>query len=157
MAAEDCALCAGQAMDDALMRTEVWSDNLWRLTTARVTEVAGFSYLEPRRHISDLTALDGQEAATFGSTLARASAALKSISGADLVYVYIFGNDIPHFHVHLAPHRYSSSPLVSDMIKGAKHKTYLPDGSEIWASDRYPLVDPEVAQAAIDDLAAALR
>ena len=31
------------------MRTEVWSDDLWRLTTANVSEVAGFSYLEPRR------------------------------------------------------------------------------------------------------------
>jgi diadenosine tetraphosphate (Ap4A) HIT family hydrolase len=156
MAAEDCALCAGKAMDDALKRTEVWSDNLWRLTTARVTEVAGFSYLEPRRHIADVTKLDGPEAASFGATMARASNAIKSATGADLVYVYMFGDNVPHLHVHLAPHRHSSSPLVSDMIKGAKHRTYLPDGSEVWASDRYPLVDPEIATAAIDDIRDAL-
>lgn len=143
-------------MDDVLKRTEVWSDDLWRLTTARVTEVAGFSYLESRRHISDLTELDGDEARTFGATMAKVSAALKQVTGADLVYVYIFGDSIPHFHVHLAPHRYTGSPLVSDMIKGAKHKTHLPDGTEVWASDRYPLVDPEMATAAIDDLRSAL-
>ncbi|MCB1246303.1 MAG: hypothetical protein KDB69_03450 [Acidimicrobiia bacterium] len=156
MNADDCALCAGQTMDEALMRTEVWSDELWRLTTARVTEVAGFSYLESRRHISDLTALDGDEAASFGPTLARLSSAIKQVTGADLVYVYVFGDDIPHFHVHLAPHRYKGSPLVSDMIKGAKHRSFLPDGTEIWSSDRYPLVDPDIATAAIEDLSSAL-
>jgi len=144
-------------MDGALMRTEVWSDNLWRLTTAEVTEVAGFSYLEPRRHITDLTDLSGPEAASLGTTLAKASNAIKTATGADLVYVYIFGDDIPHFHVHLAPHRYNSSPLVSDMIKGAKSKSHLPDGTEVWSSDRYPLVDPEIAHAAIVDIGKAMR
>ncbi len=157
MSGEDCALCAGAAMDDALMRTEVWSDDLWRLTTAKVTEVAGFSYLESRRHIPDITQLDGEEATSFGPTVAKISAAIKQATGADLVYMYVFGDTIDHLHVHLAPHRYSGSPLVSDMIKGAKHKAHLPDGSEVWASDRYPLVDRDIAAAAISDIKAALR
>jgi diadenosine tetraphosphate (Ap4A) HIT family hydrolase len=144
-------------MDDALMRTEVWSDNLWRLTTARVTEVAGFSYLEPKRHIADITELSGPEAASFGGTMAKASAAIKEASGADLVYVYVFGDNVDHLHVHLAPHRYSGSPLVGDMIKGNKHRTFLPDGSEVWSSDRYPLVDPEIATAAILDIKRAMN
>jgi len=42
-------------MDHALMRTEVWSDDLWRLTASEASEVAGFSYLEPRRHIADIS------------------------------------------------------------------------------------------------------
>lgn len=157
MSAEDCALCAGPDLDDALMRTEVWSDNLWRLTTARVTEVAGFSYLEPKRHITDITQLDGPEAASFGTTIAKASAAIKASSGADLVYVYVFGDNVDHLHVHLAPHRYAGSPLVGEMIKGNKHRAILPDGSEVWASDRYPLVDPEIAQAAISDIKKAMN
>ena len=72
-------------MDDVLMRTEVWSDDLWRLTVADVSEVAGFSYLEPRRHISDITELDGEEAATFGATIAKTSAAIKAATGADIL------------------------------------------------------------------------
>ncbi len=144
-------------MDDALMRTEVWSDNLWRLTTARVTEVAGFSYLEPKRHIADITELSGAEADSFGATLAKSSAAIKAASGADLVYIYVFGDNVDHLHVHLAPHRYSGSPLVGEMIKGNKHKAQLPDGSEVWASDRYPLVDPEIAKAAISDIRKAMN
>jgi hypothetical protein len=43
------------------------------------------------------------------------------------------------------------------MIKGNKHRTFLPDGSEVWSSDRYPLVDPEIATAAILDIKRAMN
>lgn len=139
-------------MDGALMRSEVWSDDLWRLTASEASEVAGFSYLEPRRHIGDITELNGDEAETFGSTIAAASKAIKDSTGADLVYVYVFGDGVPHLHVHLAPHRTVGSPLVSEMIKGAKHKAHLASGEEVWVSDRYPLVDSDLMQAAIDGI-----
>ena len=45
----DCILCAGSSMDHALMVEEVWGDDLWRLTTAKVGELAEYSYLSPRR------------------------------------------------------------------------------------------------------------
>jgi len=153
----DCPLCAGKDMDDALMRTEVWSHELWRLLTNRVGEVAGFSYLEPKRHISDITKLEGDEAATFGKVIADASTAIKDATGADLVYVYIFGDAVPHLHVHLAPRRDDASPLVSDMIKGNRHKVHLPSGEEVWASDRYPLQPQEIMHAAIEDIRASLN
>lgn len=145
----ECPLCSGSEMDDALMRTEVWSNDLWRLTVANVSEVAGFSYLEPRRHISDITQLSGEEAATFGQTIAKTSAAIKSATGADLVYAYIFGDSVPHLHVHLAPHREPGSPLSGEMIKGAKHEVTLPSGEEVWTSDRYPLQHRDMMEAAI--------
>jgi len=149
----DCPLCAGSDMDDALMRTEVWSDDLWRLSTVRVGEVAGFSYLEPRRHIRDITELDGEEASSFGAAIANASRAIKAATGADLVYAYIFGDAVPHLHVHLAPHRHDGSPLINDMIKGARHKVILPTGEEVWASDRYSLQPRDIMDAAISDIA----
>ena len=152
MTLDDCALCDGAAMDDALMRTEVWSDDLWRLTSAKVTEVAGFSYLQPRHHIAEITELDGPEAESFGKAVAAASAAIKEATGAELVYVYIFGDNVPHLHVHLAPHRSVGSPLVTEMIKGARHRVLLPDGTEVWASDRYPLITQDITRAAIDGI-----
>lgn len=153
----DCPLCAGTAMDDALMRTEVWSDDLWRLTTVRVGEVAGFSYLEPRRHIAHITDLDGDEAATLGTTIATASSAIKDATGADLVYVYVFGDGVPHLHIHLAPHRHNGSPLSNEMIKGAQHKVTLATGEEVWASDRYPLQPKNLMEQAIADIGAILN
>lgn len=94
------------AQADAVFRRElVWEDELWRLTTSYYSEIDGFSYLEPKRVVGDVTALDGAEAASFGPVLARCCSVLKAVTGAELVYVYIFGGTVPHLHVHLAPHR----------------------------------------------------
>ena len=144
----DCPLCAGASVDADLFREEVWSDHLWRLTTARVSEVAGFSYLEPRRHIPSIVDLDGEEASTLGAVLARSSSAIREATGADLVYVYVFGDSVPHLHFHLAPHR-DGGPLSNQMVKGSQHKTILPSGAEVWSSDRYPLQAADTIEAAI--------
>ena len=93
------------AGDPELQRVQVWEDAYWRMTTSLWAEVPGFSYLEPKRHISDITALDGEEARIFGEILARVTQVLKKETGAELVYIYVFGDSVPHFHVHLAPHR----------------------------------------------------
>jgi diadenosine tetraphosphate (Ap4A) HIT family hydrolase len=144
----DCVLCLGPESDADLFREEVWRDDLWRLTTAKVGEVAGFSYLEPLRHIETIADLDGAEAATFGSVIALVTSAIRETTGVDLVYVYVFGDGIPHLHLHLAPHR-AEGPLSNHMIKGNQHRTTLPDGAEIWVSDRYPLLSHDIMDAAV--------
>lgn len=105
MPAPDCLLCDWGAADREFTRIEVWSDDLWRVTTSLVAPVAGFSYLEPKRHIPYITDLDGDEASSLGQTLARVTAALQSVTGAELVYVNVFGDRVAHLHFNLAPHR----------------------------------------------------
>jgi diadenosine tetraphosphate (Ap4A) HIT family hydrolase len=67
--------------------------------------VAGFGHLEPIRHIPFVTDLDGEEARTLGRVLGRVTSVLKRVTDADLVYVYVFGERVPHLHFNLAPHR----------------------------------------------------
>ncbi len=147
----DCSLCTGTDSDPGMQRVEVWSDDLWRLSTSvgpgDVT--LGFSYLEPRRHIPDITALDGEEAATFGPVLARCSAALKDATGCELVYVYVFGGSIPHLHVHLAPHS-AGDALNDDLIKGRFETQELPNGAIAYRSLDYPEL-PEQDCVAVAD------
>ena len=71
-----CPLCDVPGVDATFGRTEVWRDDLWRLTTSLGPgdPTAGFSYLEPIRHISYIHELDGEEAASFGPVLARCDA-----------------------------------------------------------------------------------
>lgn len=147
----DCVLCLGPETDGELFREEVWRNDLWRLTTAKLGEVAGFSYLEPLRHIETIADLDGEEAATFGATIARVTSAIRDATGVDVVYVYVFGDGIPHLHLHLAPHR-QDGPLSDHMIKGNQHRTTLPSGGEIWVSDRYPLLSHDIMDAAISGI-----
>src|SRR5262250_482879 len=100
----DCAICRGRSADAEMMRTQVWEDQLWRLTVSLSAEVPGFAYLEPKRHIPHITDLDGEEAATLGPVLARVCRILREETTSELVYLYVFGDGIPHLHIHLAPH-----------------------------------------------------
>jgi diadenosine tetraphosphate (Ap4A) HIT family hydrolase len=113
----ECVICRGVAGDEELQRIQVWEDSLWRLTVSLDAEVLAFSYLEPKRHIPHLTDLDGEEARTFGEVLARLSRVLQEETGAELVYVYIFGGGVPHLHVHLAPHR-PGEGLNTQIVRG---------------------------------------
>jgi diadenosine tetraphosphate (Ap4A) HIT family hydrolase len=147
----DCSLCAGPDGDAAMLRVQVWEDDLWRLTTSvgpgDVT--LGFSYLEPKRHVSDITALDGAEAATFGPVLARCTAALKEATGCELVYVYVFGGSIPHLHVHLAPHS-DGDALNDDLIKGEFETVELDNGAIGYLSKDFPALSVEDCTAVAD-------
>ena len=137
MSDSDCPMCRGAAADEELERIEVWSDAQWRLTVGLAAEVPGFAYLEPKRHIPYVTDLDGDEAQTFGTVLAASTRALKDATGTDIVYVYIFGDGVPHLHVHLAPHR-PGDALNDQMIRGEVVEEKLRSGMTRISSRDFP-------------------
>ena len=134
---KDCPICRGAAFDPEMDRIAVWEDALWRLTVSLAAEVPGFAYLEPKHHVPYVTDLDGTEAATFGAALARCTRALREATGAEVVYVYIFGGGIPHLHVHLAPHR-KGDALNEQMIRGEVVEEKLPNGAIRVISNKFP-------------------
>ena len=142
MTTSDCPMCRGAAADEELERIEVWQDAHWRLTVSLSSEVAGFAYLEPKRHIRYITELEGPEAATFGPALARSTRVLKDAAGAEVVYLYIFGDGVPHLHVHLAPHR-SGDALNDQMIRGEIVEEKLPNGMTRFFSEAFPALPRE--------------
>lgn len=142
-----CPFCRGAAGDIELNRLQVWEDSCWRLTISLDAEVLGFAYLEPKRHIPYVTDLDDDEARTFGEVVARVSRALKAETGAELVYVYIFGGGIPHLHVHLAPHR-AGDALNDQLIRGNVIVEQVPNGASQIVSKEFPAL-PEAEQRAI--------
>ncbi len=141
-----CILCRGRAADGELRRVEVWRDDLWRLTASLTAEVAGFCYLEPHRHVPHITELDGPEAASFGAVLSKAARALRAATGAELVYVYVFGGGVEHLHVHLAPH-VAGDALNEQMVRGALVERRLPSGLTEVVSEEFPAL-PEALQRA---------
>ena len=145
MTTTECPMCRGAAADPELERVQVWEDELWRLTIGLTSEVAGFAYLEPKRHIRFITELDGREAATFGAVMARCTQALKEVTGAEVVYVYIFGDGVPHLHVHLAPHR-KGDALNDQLIRGEIIEEKLPNGITRFESAEFPPLPLEQLQ-----------
>ena len=137
MPTPNCPICRGVAADEELERIQVWEDTLWRLTVGLAAEVPGFAYLEPKRHIAFVTDLDGPEAETFGATLARCTRVLKEATGTQIVYVYIFGDGVPHLHLHLAPHR-AGDALNDQMIRGEIVEEKLPSGFTRVGSRDFP-------------------
>ena len=148
MSNSECPFCRGAAADAELNRTEVWQDQYWRLTVSLSAEVPGFAYLEPKRHIEHLTDLNGPEASTFGAVMAKTTQALKEATDADVVYVYIFGDGVPHLHVHLAPHTVGDA-LSDQMIKGEITTEKLPNGmTRFFSRDFPPLPRSQLAEVA---------
>jgi diadenosine tetraphosphate (Ap4A) HIT family hydrolase len=142
MTKSDCPMCRGAAADEELERIQVWEDAYWRLTVSFAAEVPGFAYLEPKRHIAFVTDLDGAEAETLGSILAASTRALKEATGAPIVYVYIFGDGVPHLHLHLAPHR-AGDALNDQMIRGEISEEKLPSGMTRIVSREFPALPRE--------------
>ncbi|WP_162918232.1 HIT family protein [Taklimakanibacter deserti] len=147
---QGCIICSGIRGDEALSRTEVWRNDLWRLTLSLDAEVLGFAYLEPIRHIANIAELDGPEAASFGATIAKVSRVLKAATAAEIVYVYIFGDDVAHLHAHLAPHRRGDA-LNSQMIRGEIVSEKQPNGFERFFSREFPAL-PEAEQRRIAEI-----
>ena len=105
MTNDECLLCRVSDADAHFNRRRVWADEHWRLSVVLHGAVVGFAHLEPHRHIPFVTDLDGPEAATLGPVLAFVTAVLRRATAADKVYVYVFGDRVPHLHFNLAPHQ----------------------------------------------------
>jgi diadenosine tetraphosphate (Ap4A) HIT family hydrolase len=141
----DCVICRGVEGDEELDRVEVWQEAGWRMSMARHGPTLGFSYLEPIRHIAYLADLDGEESASLGSVLGRASASLREATGAGLVYAYVFGGGVPHLHFHLAPN-IPEGVLNTALIEGRIEERHLPSGAtEIISLDHPDLPAEELA------------
>jgi len=142
-----CVICRGTAGDPELSRMQVWENSLWRVTVSLDSEVLGFAYLEPKRHIPHITDLDGEEAVTFGKVLALVTRVLREETAAELIYIYIFGGGVPHLHVHLAPHR-AGDALNSQILRGEVVSEKLESGAERSVSKDFPPL-PEIEQRAV--------
>ena len=79
------------------------------LGATATTTYLGHLLVEPRRHAPGLADLTGAEARAVGWWCPRASWALRDVSGAEHVYAAVFGDGVPHLHVHLLP-RFPGTP-----------------------------------------------
>ena len=149
MSEPSCLLCDRERAAGELNRITVWEDRLWRLSMPLRGYTTGFGYLEPKRHVPHITDLDGEEASTFGSVIARVTAALKEAAAAELVYVYIFGGGIPHLHVHLGPHRVDDA-LNDRIIRGELVEEPQPSGAVRMVSRDFAYLPTAEIEAVID-------
>lgn len=150
-----CVICAIAEGDAELVRTQVWEDALWRLSTTVFGAVPGFSYLEPKRHVPHIEDLDGAEAETLGPVLARLTRELKLATQADRVFIYVFGTGVPHLHIHLAPHHLGDG-LHTQLLRGEVEVRQLPSGAAMNVSKDFPPRPETEHQQLVDSIRARL-
>ena len=76
---------------------------------------------------------------------------LREATATALVYVYIFGDHVPHMHAHLAPH-VDGDALNGSMIKGEVEERPLPSGAVAFVSKDYPEIDEERLRAVAESV-----
>ena len=150
----DCVLCDPSGANLRAGRY-VWEDELWRVWTVTAGVVPGYSFLNSKRHIPHITDIDGAEAETLGLVLRRVSSALKLVTAAEVVYLHVFGDNVAHLHIHLAPHR-AGDALASQILRGPVVEERLATGVVVQRSTQYPLVPEEQMRGVADRIATEL-
>lgn len=111
----ECFICAKQASGDALGCGVIYEDDLVfasHIATGgdNTAGYLGYVFVETTRHVAGLGELGEAEAAAIGVLVNDVAAALRASEGAEHVYSYVYGDGVPHLHVHLQA-RYPHTPL----------------------------------------------
>lgn len=104
----DCLICDKHAQADPGI--EVWRDELVCVGHLPATPTAylGHLFVEPLAHRPGLADLSPEQGAAVGLAMQRTSAAMRA-AGHDHVYAFVYGDRVPHLHVHLIG-RYPGAP-----------------------------------------------
>lgn len=104
----ECLVCDKHAAADAGI--EVSRDHLVYVghLPAMPTSYLGHLFVEPLEHRPGLADLTLEEGAAVGRGVQRAAATMRA-AGHDHVYAFVYGDRVPHLHVHLLG-RYPGAP-----------------------------------------------
>lgn len=151
----DCVLCDPTGANLRAGRY-TWEDEHWRLWTVTAGVVPGYSFLNSKRHIPHITDLDGPEASSLGAVLGRVTHVLKEATRADVVYLHVFGDNVAHLHIHLAPHRQGDA-LSAQILRGEVIEERLPSGVVIQRSVEHAARPDEEMRAVAERIAEKLN
>lgn len=111
---KDCFICRKHQEQVLIPGGAIFQDDLIYAGHVRIREGHSKAYLghltvETKRHIPSLAELKDTEAQALGISIAYLSRALKEREGAEHIYAFVLGHQVPHLHVHIVP-RYPGTP-----------------------------------------------
>ncbi|GCE12477.1 HIT family protein [Tengunoibacter tsumagoiensis] len=110
--AEACFICWKHRGDITLPGGVLYEDDLvsvGHMWGGEGPAYLGYLMVELKRHVPGLADQTDEEAQALGVLVARLSRALKASEGAEHIYLFVFGDHVPHLHMHLVP-RYPGTP-----------------------------------------------
>lgn len=109
----DCFICEKHRQGDEAQGGVLFEDELVYVGHVHAlngpTAYRGYLMVEPKRHAPRLGGLTDEEAEAIGRVTNRVARIQREILGAEHVYSFVYGDGVPHLHVHLAP-RYPGTP-----------------------------------------------
>lgn len=113
---EDCFICRKHRGEIAIPGGMIYQDGLVHgchiggpEQIAEQKAYLGYLMVESRRHAPGLADLTDEEAQATGLLVTRLSRALKACTDAEHIYAFVFGEHVPHLHIHVLP-RYPGAP-----------------------------------------------
>lgn len=111
--ASDCFVCRKHRGQEPVPGGPVYQDEVLYASHVAVPAgdraYLGWCFVEPRRHLAGLGDLTDAEAQAAGRLVARLSRALQAELGAEHVYAFVLGDQVPHLHIHVIP-RHPGAP-----------------------------------------------
>lgn len=110
--AAECFICQKHRGEITIPGGAIYEDHLvyaGHVGSGQESVYLGYLIVEQKRHIPGLAEQTDEEAQALGLLVARLSRALKASEGAEHVYLFVFGDHVPHLHLHLVP-RYPETP-----------------------------------------------
>lgn len=108
----ECFICQKHRGEIAFPGGAIYEDHLVYAGHVRADQgpvYLGHLMAELKRHAPGLAEQTNEEAQALGLLVARLSRALKACEGAEHIYLFVFGDQVPHLHLHLFP-RYPETP-----------------------------------------------
>ncbi len=110
----DCFICQKHRGEIVNQGGAVYSDDLVYVGHAAISPdgtlpLLGHFLVEPKRHVASPGDLNDEEARRIGLLLAHTSRAVKAITEAEHIYLFVLGNHVDHFHLHVVP-RHPGTP-----------------------------------------------
>jgi histidine triad (HIT) family protein len=108
-----CFVCEKHSSGEHAQGGVVFEDDLIYIGHVHALKAAkayrSWLVIEPKRHVAEIGDLDDAEASALGLACSRTARVLRTTVGAEHVYLFVFGDEVPHLHVHVVP-RYSRTP-----------------------------------------------
>ena len=98
----------------------IYEDEDWIVTPGPLSsQILGYMYLEPKRHVENWSEFTSEELAKVGPLIKRLEQALKMELNINRVYVVTISEAVRHLHFHIIPREDSSEVKGLDLIEQA--------------------------------------
>ncbi|KGA96902.1 diadenosine tetraphosphate hydrolase [Alkalihalobacillus alcalophilus ATCC 27647 = CGMCC 1.3604] len=96
----DCLICAKHFQNNNIL----YQDDYWVLTHGPVqSQLLGYLYLEPKRHVENWTEFTDEELRELGPLIKKVETAIQSLIPIERLYSVTISEAVRHIHLHLIP------------------------------------------------------